>query len=348
MKEAITRFVSWMALPVFAGVTLGCASAPPGGAPLHQESKITATSATPTYSISTHPGIGKPRRFFLTKYGASWSLSFSPMDIANKDVERFLYWPSERLVTFDFSKGQPNRVDGVIFCHGKNSQTRTGPTDYTPCNSNFKVAESIIAIRVFSGILSAGMSELNARTNGTETFKLDKTALLTALLEQKIDKKASQFDYQEGFASLNSKRSIEAFISKYSEDDPDGLALKARKRLKEIEANELTLTAARNAVGNMDMYIKKYTPTHPEKYCKSFSRNQESMSICRSMVVSQVSAMARARAEQAYRGDVCKKIASSVGEINVGDLCTKYLKTGHCQSHSPRGKQVCDVLGSRG
>jgi hypothetical protein len=103
MRKAGSSMGWRLVLYALSALVVGCTSTP-ANTVIEPQTNI-STSATETshfYVAAKRPKNGEPRRFYLVKNGSSWILKFSPEDVSNPNTERFLYWPSDRLVTLDF------------------------------------------------------------------------------------------------------------------------------------------------------------------------------------------------------------------------------------------------------
>ncbi|MDP3626133.1 MAG: hypothetical protein U1C47_18055 [Hydrogenophaga sp.] len=351
------KFWGWVSVLALGTATVGCTPLPKSSnsgatsvtSPSQSRSEVGSSSpATTKYVVGAHPGKGDMRRFYLVKSESGWNLSFAEQDLGDPGVERFLFWPAEGKVIFDFAKDRQKQVVDTIFCKGKTSQTRRSATDYSPCNSNFKVEESIILARMFVGVLTLGMSEIPPDGQRTETFKLDVQTLKSVLAQQGLDQQVSRLDYKEQYETLSSRASLNAFIDRYANNDPDSLVSQARIRLSAIDANAAAMKKAKAAVGPREKFVVQFTPGRPEKYCGAFSKDKEALSLCKAAVSYQVQELARARGAVEYRSKVCKQVSVDLQLKGVGGTCGSYAKTGQCAAKAPHEKRICDVLRMEG
>lgn len=330
----------------------GCAAQSVNREASHPAEPLTsdATSSPPSsaYEVDTRPGAGVPVPVYLVRTGANWSINLTGADLADGNVERLLYWPSERLVNIDFSAYKLKRADQLIVCRRAKDQIRESASGYTPCNTNFKKRSNPVAARVFAGIFSAGLTELDALAKGTETFKLDIEALGTILNEQQLDSKVAYLSYRNRFVSSQDKNALLSFIRDHAGDDPDRLVPLAREKVAAMEADEAELAKARSAVGDPKSYVKRYTPARPEKYCAAFAKDKESLQICRNLLPGNVHALASTRASTAYRMDICKRIDAQLGGPKSTALCGRYAASGQCTADAGHEKRICDIINSRG
>lgn len=326
----------------------GCASTPPNTPPVATTQKTSANPANNyAYTITNRAESRDSQRFYLIKKNSSWELIFSPTSVKDPNVERLLYWPNERVVSFDFSKDKLTTTDSLLVCKNVH-RSRSEEKDYAPCNSNFKKNESAVGARIFVGILSAGTSEIDALVMDTKTYKLDTNELARVIAEQDLASKYSQLKVEKDFDALSDKKSIRAFIEQNSNRGHDELIGKAQTRLAAINKNEEILSSARTAVGDRGVYIKKFTPPQPQKYCKPFVKDREAMNYCHSVVANQVSNLAYVYGDQAYRIDVCKKVAGLVAPGIAQNFCSKNHSPSHCSGNSAQEKRICEVLNSKG
>lgn len=296
------------------------------------------------YVVGIHPGKGEVRRFYLVRSQDGWNLSFEEQDLGDQAVERLLFWPREKMVMFDFARSGMKQVSDTLFCKGKNSQIRKSAADYSPCNSNFKVEESIVFARVFAGVFTLGMSEIPPDGQKVETFKLDIKRLKSVLVQHGLDKQVSRLAYRDQFEKLSGRSSLSAFIDRYSNDDPDGLVGQARRRLAQIDANSAAMKKAKDAVGSKESFVRRFTPARPEKYCNEFSKDKEAYSLCKTSVNQQVKELAQARGGVEYRAKLCKQVSADLQAKATAQACGNYAQTGQCVAGTPQEKRVCDVL----
>lgn len=323
----------------------GCAVSP--AVPESQLKKIESVASSHSahaYIIDTKPGTGRPVTFYLVRNESTWDVSFSGNSVADERVEKFLYWPSERRVNFDFSKGGLKSISDTVLCNDKSSQTRVSASDYSPCNSNFRVQESLLVPRLLAGVFTAGLSELNPRVRSSEAFKMDVDLLQNVLVSQQIDIKTKPLEYRNNYESISSKAGLVEFMRRYAGYDPDGLVVSARERLAVIEENENILAKAKKAAGSRESYIERSTPKRAEKYCKEYASSKELFGLCREMLMTRVTELARKRADKIYRSNICKNVASQLSGVISKGLCAQYVESGSCVSASVSNNRICAIL----
>jgi cell division protein FtsB len=344
MRKAGSSMGWRLVLYALSALVVGCTSTP-ANTVIEPQTNI-STSATETshfYVVAKRPKNGEPHRFYLVKNGSSWILKFSPEDVSNPNTERFLYWPSDRLVTLDFEGKWIGDLEKKFECHSKD-QARGSAAGYSICSTSFKKKENDVPSRIYSAIFSVGVSEMEKLAKGTETFRFDIQALQNTLVDQNLEQKYSHFEYHEIYDSTDSRDSLTAFIKRYSDSDQDGLVTRARERLQLIEADEIFLKKIRSELGGINAYIKRYTPARPEKYCASLSKDKEAIGLCRSMVVEKVSELAKRQADRAYRLDVCKKVAISFKQNSAPDFCSRFVASGQCMPKNQIEERVCRLI----
>lgn len=278
------------------------------------------------------------RVFYLIKdLNGDWTLTFDKQDVRKSEVERLYYWPNTKKFAFYFDGKQTSGL-----CK-KNDLDRK-KSNYSFCSTNFNILQDISGARVFTAVMSIGMSELDAFSKDSKNIEIDKNSVLAEINKFDLDKILWTTDYRASFAHVKNDSSLNSFIKQYSSEDPDGLVVKAKIQLKVLENNQAILQNVTTNIPDISSYRKKFTPKNIQNYCNSFKANQSEFNECKLIVSDSVQTMVYARALSSRNYDICIKVSSQVSGTPKSNLCTQRMKNYTCNANSMNEQKICDIL----
>lgn len=223
---------------------------------------------------------GNPKRggyyVLFEKTAGNWKIS--AIETRQLPVEK----PADKEILF-FSMGldlvEPNfrdwelsKTTGQITCRsGMINKRNSGRSSYNPCDSSLtSTIDAKVGTQAVLTVLSLGLNVLTG--TGVRDVAVDKTKVLALLEETKAlervrEKKAAddRQAYLNAFTNAKSSSALNAFIQRYTDNDPDELVPQAIELRDQAKANEYR-RAFENAttVAALDAAIQRYQGNDPE------------------------------------------------------------------------------------
>ena len=244
-------------------------------------------SATPQRAYSVSPEISSDYRrgtyYFLTKNGDSWKASKTG-DLRQDNVERVVV----NIKTAEIVLTASPRGAGTYYRNTTKWECRKGLygtgfrliNDYSVCSSHLTKGVTNPAKAVISGLtLIFGQVVRDvvvdqeailaiAKSSGLiEMVEEDKQALSDEEIQQ--EKALALNIYHNAYAAITTPRSINSFIEKYRDNDPEGLITLARSRLPQAELTEyrnaFDAVSKQQSIVSLNNFIAQYSKYDPEQ-----------------------------------------------------------------------------------
>lgn len=234
--------------------------------------------------------------------------------------------------------------------HSRESQ---GREDYNPCDSSLtSTVDAQLGAQALLTVATLGMNVLTGtsiREVAVDQAKvlalLQQTNVLGQLKEQKEAKE--RLAYQEAFANARTATALNAFIQRYSNNDPDGLVPKATEKLTQASLNDyrMAFDAARSSSA-LNAFIHRYQTNDPDRLVpKAIERRDLALASERQAEEQQ----RKLSAQEAERNQ--KRLADERRKINAAlqtpgtKICASYLGTrdeylGVMVGHSPQTNKI--------
>ena len=144
--------------------------------------------------------------------------------------------------------------------------------DYNPCDSSLtSMADAQLGAQAILTVISLGTNLLTGTSvREVEVDKakvlalLQQTNVLGQLKEQREAKK--RLAYREEFSKAQTASALNAFIQRYSNNDPDGLVPKATANLAEASVNDYrTAFDSAQTSSVLNAFIQRYQTNDPDK-----------------------------------------------------------------------------------
>lgn len=182
-------------------------------------------------------------------------------------------------VSRDIREVEPDYRDGEISpkttqftCRsGMINQEKSGKRNYNPCDSSLTpTIDYKVGTQALLTVATLGLNVLTG--TGVRDVAVDKTKVLALLQETKAldrvrEEKAAddRRTYLDAFAKAKSTSALNAFIQRYSDNDPDGLVPQAIERRDLAKGNEYR-RAFDNAttVAALDSFMQRYQGNDPD------------------------------------------------------------------------------------
>lgn len=201
------------------------------------------------------------------------SIDTAPRPVADFASREILYFSSDlsyvepdfRVVLINNKRNRFKCWTGLV--HSRESQ---GREDYNPCDSALTStvdaqlgAQAILTVATLGMNVLTGTSIREVAVDQSKVIALlQQTNVLGQLKEQKEAKERQA--YQDAFTNARTATALNAFIQRYSNNDPDGLVPKATEKLTQASLNDYRMAFdSAQSSSALNAFIQRYQTKDP-------------------------------------------------------------------------------------
>lgn len=266
------------------------------------------------------------------------SIDTAPQPVADFATREILFFSGDlSYVEPDFRDGNINQKSKQFECWTGALQTSKSQhrTVYNPCDSSLtSTVDARLGTQAMLTVFSLGTNLLTGTTmrdvavDQTKVLALlQQTNVLGQLKEQKEAKERQA--YQDAFTNARTATALNAFIQRYSNNDPDGLVPKATEKLTQASLNDyrMAFDAAQSSAA-LNTFIQRYQTNDPDKLVpKAIERRDLALVSERQAAEQQRQSNAReAERMQKLQADERRRLATALQAPGT-KICASYQGT---------------------